>query len=172
MQTTPIRLCPRLISLLASSVVGHDCGYGPGEYGGQVRVVVRHGVDDETVHTGPVHGRHVLTLGVDRHQVQALPGAFARERQAFEEAERRGVAERVGQVLGEQEADRPGLPRPQRPGDRVRARISQAPRGLQHPAAKLGRELVWPVVRIGYRGPGDPQFRRQRGQRRWSPHMY
>jgi len=44
-------------------------GTGRAEYGGQMRIVVRHRVHDEPVDPGAMHGGHIVAAGTGRHQV-------------------------------------------------------------------------------------------------------
>ena len=96
----------------------------PGQCGRQMRVVVRHRIDDETVDGGAGHPEHVLGIRPGRHQQQADPRLVALQGQTLEEGDRARVAERVRHLLGEQQPDRTRLPGAQRSGHRVGARDS------------------------------------------------
>ena len=81
----------------------------PGQCGRQVRIVVGHRIDDETVDGRAGHPEHVLGVRPGRHQQQAHPGLVALQRQTLQEGDRARVAEGVRHLLGEQQPHRAGL---------------------------------------------------------------
>ena len=152
-------------ALHADRLIAHNDRHRALQHGDEVRVVLAHRVDDEPVHARLVHRRDVGVLRAHRDQQQTLPRLLAGQREPFEEAGRGRVAEGVRQRLGEQQPDRACPTRAQRSGDRVRARVAQTARGLQHPGAQRGRELVGPVVGVRHGRAGDTELRGQRRQR-------
>ncbi len=130
---------PTRSTLARLRLVGDHRGHRSLQHGREVRIVVGHRVDDEAVDAGTVYRGDVLAFGVGRDQVQALSGVLAGQGEALKETDGSGVAEGVGEVLGEQQAHRPGLTGPQRTGDRVGTWVTEAPSGLQYPPSQLRR---------------------------------
>ena len=68
-----------------------------------------------------------------------------------------GVAERVGELLGEQDADRAGAPGAQGPAGGVGPCIAQLGRQREHALAQRRVELVGAVERVRRGGAGDAE---------------
>ena len=132
--------------------------------GVQVGVVVGHRIDHEAVHRGAGHRPHVGRVGARRHQQQPDLGRVALHGQALQERHRGGIAKRVRQLLGEQQADGSGLAGAQRPRHRVRTGVAHPGGGFHHPGPQLRRQLVRAVVGVGDRGPGHPHLGGEGGQ--------
>ncbi len=138
----------------------------------QIGIVVGGGVHHEPVDTRREHGRRTVVEGAvrtDRHQQQALARLLAGLSEAGDEVQGGRIAERIVERFGDHESDRPGLPGAQRARDRIRSRVTELLCGGEHPIAKIGRQLIRPVVGVGDGGPRNLQFGGQRGQRRPAP---
>ena len=125
---------------------------------GDGRVRVGHAVEAERADDRVAHRHDLAALAAHpRQQQQLIALGLGGLREALEEADRARVGERVGEALGEHQADRAAQPGPQPPGGRVRARVAEALRRLQHLLAQPGGELVGTVVRIGDSRARDAQ---------------
>ena len=128
------------------------------EHGGEVLVVVGHGVDDEAVDPGARDRPDVLGLGTDGDEQEPGAVVLARERETLQELDGHRVAERVGQCFGEQESDGARLARAQGARHRVGPRITEPACGVEHASAQGRGELVGPVVGVRDRRPGHPEL--------------
>ena len=68
-----------------------------------------------------------------------------------------GVAERVGEALGEEDADRAGATGAQGPTGRVGPRVAELGREREDALAQGRVQLVGPVERVRRRGAGDAE---------------
>ena len=122
------------------------------------RVPVGHAVQAERVHDGVAHAADLLLLAAHAGEQQQLVAAgLGRLGQPLQEADGAGIGERVGQALGEHQADGPTEPRPQPPRGRVGPGVAEPLGGLEHLPPQLGGELVRPVVGVRDRRARDAQ---------------
>ena len=84
----------------------------------QVRIVVRHRVDDEPVDRRAGDAHHILGVRPGRHQQQPNPGLVALQGQPFEERDGSRVTEGIRDLFGQQQSDGAGLAGTQRTRDR------------------------------------------------------
>ena len=141
----------------------------PLEHQLQVGVVVGGRVDDETVHARPTAPRwslrRQLRPGPTATSSRPCPASSQDLGEAGDEVQRGGIAERIGQRFGDDQADRTGLAGAQRSRHRIGAGIAQPLGGGEDPLTQIGRQLIRAVVGIGDRGARDLELSGQRSQR-------
>jgi hypothetical protein len=139
--------------------VGDHDRYPPLEHALDARMPFRQGVDEAGVHERRVHRAGGGLAAAERHRQQRErdAGLLRLDREAAQRADRGRVAERVGQALGEEHADRAGAAGAQGPAGRVGPRVAQLGGEREHALAQRRVQLVGPVERVGGGGARDPE---------------
>ena len=139
--------------------VGDHQRQPPLERGRHARMAVGERVDEAGVDERAGHGVGLAPAplrrgGQERERDADLLGL---DGEAAKGGDGGGVAERVGEALGEEDADRTRATRAQGPTGRVGPRVAELGREREHALTQCRVQLVGPVERVRRRGAGDAE---------------